>query len=88
MIIQVNENWRIASDAYQWIAQRRRTVKGRPKWEGVSFHRTFDSVVLWLAQRQLRDLEGDYRLDELSSFCQALDRLSDEIRAALEGVGL
>lgn len=63
---------------------RQYQVKGCTKWENFSFHHTFDGAVLWLAQRQLRDLKGNC-LDELLCFCQAVDKLADEIRAALEG---
>lgn len=84
MIIHLNPDWRIASDPRQWIVQKRRTAKGREKWDSKSFHVTLDSAVLWAAQRRIRLLGGTYGPDVLLPLCHAVDRLKAEILAALK----
>ena len=88
MIIQLNEDWRIASDPHQWLVQRRRAVNGQDKWESLTFHKSLDKACLSLAQRQLRDLGTDYRTEDLIGFCRAVDSLKDEILTALKGAAL
>ena len=85
MIIRINRDWRIASDPLQWIVQRCRTVKGRDKWDCISFHRSLDSAVIWLAGRRIRTLPGSYGPEALPALYQALDRLEAEVSAALSG---
>ena len=87
MNIDINRNWRVHSDPNQWIVQKRRIVKGCPKWESLSYHHTLDSAVVWLAQKRVRLMRGKYGPDALPILCQALDRLSVEIRAALRSTG-
>ncbi len=87
MIIRVNSDWRIASDPLQWRVQKRRAVNGQDKWESLTFHKSLDKACLSLAQRQLRDLDTDYRCEELIGFCRAVDKLESEIKTALEDVG-
>ena len=86
MIVHINQDWQIASDPLQWIVQRRRTVKGRDKWDSISFHHTLDSAVIWLARRHIRMLPGSYGPQALPALCQVLDSLTAEIRSALSHV--
>ncbi len=83
MIIRINQDWRIASDSLQWIAQKRRTVKGQEKWDSVCFHHSLDGAVINLARRHVRMLPGSYGPEALPLLCQALDRLEAEISASL-----
>ena len=83
MIVQINPDWRLVSDPLQWKTQRRRFVKGAPKWDNISYHRTLDNAVLCLARRRIRLLGGEYGPEALIPLCQALDSLRTEIGAAL-----
>ncbi len=84
MIIRINRDWLIASDPLQWIVQRRRSVNGKDRWESLAFYRDLERAVLWLAERQIRLLGGEYGPEVLIPLHQALDSLKSEIRTALE----
>ena len=86
MIIRINQDWRIASDSLQWIAQKRRTVKEQEKWDSVCFHHSLDAAVVDLARRRVRMLPGSYGPEALRLLCQALDRLEAEVSAALSAM--
>lgn len=75
MIVHANPHWRITSDPEQWIVQKRRMVKGQPRWDNLSYHTTLDSAVVWLAHKRIRLMGGTYGPDTLPVLCQALDRL-------------
>lgn len=88
MNIPLNADWRITSSPHEWAVQKRRVVKGRDIWKSQTYHKTFDKACLSLAQRQLRDLDTDYRTEDLIGFCAAVDSLKDAILAALENAEL
>lgn len=88
MIIRINPDWRIASDPLQWIVQKRRTVNGQDRWEGVSYHAGLDNAVLRLAQKRIWLMDGDYGPDALPALCHALDSLQSEIITAISLAGL
>jgi hypothetical protein len=85
VVVNINPNVRIVSDQHQWTVQRRRIVKGRDKWDSLSYHGTLDGAVWKLAQAQVRMLGGEYGPEALTPLCQALDSLRREIRDALKG---
>ena len=88
MTIEINANWRIRADPYQWIVEKSRTKSGLKGWEGIAYWHDLSEAAIWLAERQLRDLDTDYRIDDLSSLCQAVDSLRIEITAAVRAAGL
>ena len=86
MIVNINPDWRIISDPLQWTVQRRRTVKGRDKWDSLTFFRDLERAVLWLARRRVLLMDGEYGPEALIPLSQALDSLASEIREALRTV--
>ena len=85
MILQVNEDWRIASDPLQWIVQRRYMRKGKADWKSVAFHGSINAAAWWLAQRRVREIPGTYpAADGLDALHDALRRIRWDIRSALE----
>lgn len=86
MIININPDWRIASDPLQWIVQKRRKVNGSDKWDSLTFFRDLERAVLWLARRRVLLMDGDYGPKALVPLGQALDRLESEIREALRTI--
>ena len=88
MNINIGRDWRIVTDPEQWVVQKRRTSKGRERWDSKFFHRTLDGAVLSLARQKVYDFEGGMPPMELQALCQALDSYESEILAALEAAGL
>ena len=58
--VQLDKNWRITSDEYQWIVQKhhnygpKAAAEGREPWKNVSFHSTLDSAIKSLTARLVR----------------------------------
>lgn len=87
MKIYFNKDWRICSDTLQWIVQKRRTVKGKDKWDSLSYHNILDTAVYDLAENQIRYIEGDYPQDAVEILWTALDRIQKDIRSMLQKKG-
>ena len=84
MIIQINPDWRLASDPLQWILQRRKPRRGEPdEWRALEFHKSLDGAVLALVRRHIRCMGGTYGPKALKPLVTSLDQLRDDIRAAL-----
>ncbi len=82
MIIQLSEDWRVASDPLQWILQKR-TPSGR--WTNVGYFGDLERAVLQVARRRVRLLRGAYPSEALLPLQQALAAVQADIHAALEG---
>ena len=54
MIVPINEQYRIITDPYQWIVQKKRTRKDKDDWESVTYHPTFPSAVQSLGELMVR----------------------------------
>ncbi len=86
MIIQINSDWRIRSDPYNWIIETRRKGGVGERWNAVGYYGDLDRAVLGLVQRRIRMMEGTYHAEALAPLCRALAGLEVEISAALEDV--
>ena len=85
MIIQINPDWRVASDPLQWILQKRYQSKGEDHWRPVAFFGRFEAALHELHRRRIRCLPGAYPGSEaLRPLSDALIRIQEEITAALE----
>ncbi len=62
MIIQINPDWRIRSDPYNWIIEARRKGGAGERWNAVGYYGDLDRAVLGLVQRSIRVLEGHLTL--------------------------
>ncbi len=80
MIIQLSEDWRVASDPLQWILQRR-TRSGR--WTNVGYFGDLERAVLQAARRQVRLLRGTFPSEALLPLQQALAAVHGDTCAAL-----
>ena len=63
MIIPINARYRIVSDEYQWIIQRKRTRKGNEVWESQTYHPSVDAAVRSLGERMVRECNTDTLVD-------------------------
>ncbi len=86
MIVEVNPDWRIRSDSYNWIIEKRRTGGAKERWNAVGYFGDLDEAVLGLVQRRIRVIEGTYHAEALSPLCRALAGMREEISAALANV--
>lgn len=66
MIIQINENWRIATDPSNWIVEKRngtytnkKTGEKMIKWDGLSFHSSCEAALNRLFELHLRYIDSD-----------------------------
>ena len=86
MIIEINPEWRIRSDPYNWIIETRRKGGTKERWNAVAYYGDLDGAVLGLVQRQIRVMAGTYRAEALAPLCRALAGLEGEISLALADV--
>ena len=56
MIIQINDDWRIASDPHQWIIQKHRQHEGNDAWAPIAYFADLDRACVALHRRQVRIL--------------------------------
>ncbi len=86
MIIQINPDWRIRSDPYNWIIEARRKGGSKERWNAVGYYGDLNRAVLGLVQRRIRVMEGTYHAEALAPLCRALAGLDGEISQALADV--
>jgi len=58
MNLPINEQYRISSDANQWILQKSRTRKGVQEWESIAFYTDLDQLVKSLKNRMVRESDA------------------------------
>ena len=86
MIIQINTDWRIRSDPYNWIIEARRKGGAKERWDAVGCYGDLDRAVLGLVQRRIRVMAGTYHAEALAPLCRALAGMREEISTTLENV--
>ena len=59
MIISINEQYRISTDPYQWIVQKKRTRNGREAWGSQTYHPSFDAALQSLGERLVRESDAE-----------------------------
>lgn len=89
MIITINTKYRIVSDPLQWQLQYRaaeKTDSGKEaNWRGLGYHRTLNHAVCSLTQRAVREIDGEFGLEDLAALADKIDGVVDEIRFATIG---
>ena len=65
MIVPINKQYRIASDPYQWIIQKKRSRKGEDDWDPQTFHPTIDSAFQSLGELMVRQSKAETLADPL-----------------------
>ena len=86
VIIQINSDWRIRSDPYNWIIEKRRTGGSKERWNAVGYYGDLDTAVLGLVQRRVRVMADTYNAEALAPLCRALAGLEGEISQVLANV--
>ena len=86
MIIPINEQYRVATDPYQWIIQKKRTRKGNEVWESQTYHPSVDAAVRSLGERMVRECKTDTLVDALKAVETIATTLSQALTTRLEAV--
>jgi hypothetical protein len=87
--VHVGKDWRVRSDAHQWIVERRRkgAKAARHQWRPVSYWKTLDAAVVWCGRAKVMELPGEYGVNALPQLFHALDTILEEVRGAVAGLG-
>ena len=86
MIIPINERYRIVSDEYQWIIQKKRNRKGREDWESKLFFGTFEAAAKELGELLVRRSKANTLVDALAEVEKVATTLSQALTPQIEGL--
>ena len=86
MIIPINERYRLASDDYQWIIQRRRNRKGEEDWESRFYFGTLKAAVKDLGELMVRQSQANTLVDGLEAVENIATTLSQALTPQIEGL--
>ena len=65
MIIPINEQYRITTDPYQWIVQKKRSRKGKEDWESQTYHPSIQSALQSFWEFMVRQSDATTLTDAL-----------------------
>ena len=86
MEIPINEKYRLSSDEYQWIVQKRRTRKGKLDWTNLEYHSRLDSAVRSLGELMVRRSKANTLVDALKEVETIATTLSQALTPHIEGL--
>ena len=79
MKLPINKQYRIASDANQWILQKSRTRKGVQEWESIAYYTDLDPLVKSLKNRMVRESDATTLTDALRDIQNVTTTLSQAL---------
>ena len=86
MIIPINDLYRICSDEYQWIIQKKRNRQGKKDWASRHYYPTFESAVRSLGELMVRQSKADTLADALVAVENVATMLSQALTPTIEGL--
>ena len=86
MEITINEKYRLNSDEYQWIVQKRRSRKGKVAWTNLEYHSRLDSAVRSLGELMVRRSKANTLVDALKEVETIATTLSQALTPHIEGL--
>ena len=86
MIIPINDLYRICSDEYQWIIQKKRNRKGKEDWASRHYYPTFESAVRSLGELMVRQSKADTLAIALVEVENVATTLSQALTPTIEGL--
>ena len=86
MLIPINERFRIASDARQWMIQKARRRNGRTVWQSKYYFGTFEGAVKDLGELMVRESEARTLVDALDDVEKVTTTLSQALTPQLEDI--
>ena len=84
MIIPINAQYRIVSDEYQWIIQRKRTRKGKEDWQARLYYPTLKAAVEGLGELMVRQSKADTLVSALAAVEEVATQLSQALTPKIE----
>ena len=79
MIIPVNEQYRIATDPYQWMVEKARIRNGKKDWEPKLFYPSFKSALKGLGELMVRRSNAETLADALLDVNEIATTLSQAL---------
>lgn len=79
MVIPIDKDYRLASDALCWKVGKRGTLKGETVWSPISWHDTPGAAAKSLSRRLVRLCEAETLEDAL----KAVDEIAEKLTRAL-----
>ena len=86
MIIPINDKYRLKSDEYQWIIERKRTRKGEEDWQARLFYPTVKAAVQGLGELMVRQSKANTLVDALEAVENVATTLSQALTIRIEGL--
>ena len=86
MIIQIDEQYRVTTDPYQWIIQKRRFRKGGEDWQCLTYHPSLDSAIQGLRQHLARASDAQTVADALRDISNIDTTLSQALTPRFEAL--
>ena len=86
MIIPVHEQFRIATDPYQWMVERARTRNGNKEWEPKLFYPTFKAALKGLGELMVRLSDAQTLVDAIRDVEKVSTTLSQALTIRIEGL--
>jgi hypothetical protein len=88
VIINVNDSYRITTDAHQFVLQFRAEPKEGTErkgdgWRGVAYASNIHELWDVLFHKQVLAIEGEYPFEALTTLTTALDSIQADIKAAM-----
>ena len=84
MKLPINEQYRISSDAHQWILQKTRTRKVVKDWESITFHGDLDDLIKDLGNRMVRESDATTLAEALVAIENVTTTLSQALTTQKE----
>tara|TARA_Y100000031_G_scaffold137615_1_gene162750 strand:- start:854 stop:1150 length:297 start_codon:yes stop_codon:yes gene_type:complete len=84
MKLPIDEQYRISSDAHQWILQKVRTRKGVKDWESITFHSDLDDLIQHLGHRMVRESDATTLAEALVAIENVTTTLSQALTTQKE----
>ena len=86
MIIPINARYRIVSDEYQWIIQRKRTRKGKEDWQARLYYPTLKAALEGLGDLMVRQSDAATLAAALAKVENVTTTLSQALTPTIEGL--
>ena len=86
MIIQIDKQYRVTTDPYQWIIQKKRARNGREDWRSQTFHPTFASALQSLGETMVRESNASTLSQALADVKTITTTLSQALAVNIKGL--
>ena len=84
MIIPINDLYRICSDEYQWIIQKKRNRKGKKDWQARLYYPTLKAAFEGLGELMVRQSKADTLVSALAAVEEVATQLSQALTPKIE----